>query len=266
MGKLKSLLRKCLTVFSNLSRKPVSQTHPDLVQAGTLIGLMQGVYQGSTSFQQLLTYGNFGLGTSNGVQGELVIDEGNIYLSDIEGKSILLSCEEKTPFAMIVNFQPDQVYDLTNILNMQMLEQVIDQRLLSHNFFYAIKVTGCFNLTGRTVPRVEGNVPLNAWIKQHQRIFHLDEIAGTLIIFRSPEYASPLTVPGYHVHFISSDKKQVFHLYDVSFKQAKIEIQTLENYKILLPTSENYQEKNLQPITSTEIVSMEKHAPTLIKE
>ncbi len=44
----------------------------EIFQAGTMLNLMDGVYDGSTPFSQLDTRGDMGLGTGNGLSGELI--------------------------------------------------------------------------------------------------------------------------------------------------------------------------------------------------
>ncbi len=229
----------------------------ELFQAGTLISLMNGVYQGSTRFDELLAHGDFGLGTTDSVKGEMVIFDNQAYLSDITGHAIPIAGSEKTPFAMIVRFHPDQTVTLTNVNNIKTLEKRIDELLPSKNFLYAIKVSGTFDIVGRTVAPIKNNAPLQGWVEKHQRIFNLKKVNGTLIVFRAPDYASPITVPGYHIHFISQNKTQVFHLYDVHFKKARVGIEIITKYTLLIPTNNDFKVANLKQVTTTSISKME---------
>ena len=50
-----------------------------LVQVSTIDALLQGVYDGNTSLQTLGKYGDFGIGTFNGLDGEMILLEGHFY-------------------------------------------------------------------------------------------------------------------------------------------------------------------------------------------
>ncbi|GJQ50767.1 alpha-acetolactate decarboxylase [Candidatus Kuenenia stuttgartiensis] len=44
-----------------------------------LFSLLSGIYNGETTIDQLKKYGNFGIGTFNALDGEMVVVGGNIY-------------------------------------------------------------------------------------------------------------------------------------------------------------------------------------------
>ena len=44
-----------------------------IFQYGTMAGIIEGAYSGSMTIEELLKYGNFGIGTFDGIDGEMVI-------------------------------------------------------------------------------------------------------------------------------------------------------------------------------------------------
>ena len=55
-----------------------------ITQVSTLEALLAGDYQGRLSLRQLLAYGNFGLGTFNRLDGEMILLEGNFFQVKVE--------------------------------------------------------------------------------------------------------------------------------------------------------------------------------------
>jgi acetolactate decarboxylase len=49
----------------------------------------------------------------------------------------------------------------------------------------------------------EGEPLVQAAAVQPEFEFH--DVSGTLVWFRTPEYAKTFNVPGYHLHFLSAD-------------------------------------------------------------
>ena len=64
--------------------KPVQEQ--SLFQVSTIDALLQGDYDGYTSLKELSSKGDFGIGTVNALDGELVIENGQFYQVKADGK------------------------------------------------------------------------------------------------------------------------------------------------------------------------------------
>ena len=53
-----------------------------IFQYGTMAGIIEGAYSGSLTIEELLKYGDFGIGTFDGIDGEMVILDSKIYKTD----------------------------------------------------------------------------------------------------------------------------------------------------------------------------------------
>ena len=62
-----------------------------IFQYGTMAGIIEGAYSGSLTIEELLKYGNFGIGTFDGIDGEMVILDSKVYKTDYFGNSYLQS-------------------------------------------------------------------------------------------------------------------------------------------------------------------------------
>jgi acetolactate decarboxylase len=124
----------------------------ELFQVSTIDALMQGVYDGNTSLKELSENGDFGIGTFNTLDGELILENGTFYQVKSDGKVYRPSDEIKTPFASVVHFAPEDSIAINN-LDFLKLKQVIDSLMGSQNYFYAIRLEGNFETVHtRSVP------------------------------------------------------------------------------------------------------------------
>lgn len=247
-----------LTFYGSLTFAKQPNT---LFQSGTLINLSNGVLDGSDTLYETNKYGDFGLGTINGAKGEMVMLDGKIYLSDSYGNAKKISADEKTPFAMIVHFQPKIILNLHNINNIEELERSIDQHILGANYFYAIKIEGVFSeIKARSFDQQHKPYqPFPEWLKKHEHIFYSNNTLATVVGFRSPDFSSNISFPGYHFHFISSDKTKAGHVYDLKIKEAKVSIEIIKDFHLLLPNTTNFQSSDLKIFPNEIISKMERN-------
>ena len=258
---IKIILKDAKKIFLLLAiTLPISAiAEPTVYQAGTFLNLMHGINTGSTTFDTLAKHGDLGLGTVDGLAGEMVEIDDKFYLAAPDGNTRLVAPTEATPFAMVTHFNPQQQFDLQNINSITDLENQIDKHLPSNNLFYVIKVDGKFSyLKARSVKAPSKPYPpLDQVVKDNQNIFDFNDIDGSLIIFKSPEFISPLSVPGYHLHFISADRKKAGHVYDLKFATAKVSVEQVNKFVLQLPESTEYTQANLGMVSGNDITKIE---------
>ena len=75
-----------------------------LYQYSTMAALMGGAFSGTTTIEKLLEYGDFGIGTFEGVDGEMIILDGKVYKTDSDGFSTLQPKEATSPFQTLLSF------------------------------------------------------------------------------------------------------------------------------------------------------------------
>src|ERR687898_1314058 len=77
-----------------------------LFQASTIGALLDGAFDGDLSFAELAEHGDLGLGTLNHLDGEMIAIDGEFFRADVDGNVTPVPPEEKTPFAVVVQFEP----------------------------------------------------------------------------------------------------------------------------------------------------------------
>ncbi len=186
-----------------------------LFQASTIGALLEGAYDGDLSFAELAEHGDLGLGTLNGLDGEMVALEGRFYRADVDGNVAEVPAEALTPFAVVTRFAPGVEAEIPGDGDHGALLARLDELLPAGAASAAIRVDGRFELVhARSVPRqIPPYRPLTEVVAE-QHVFELCDVVGTMLGFRFPDYVEGIEVSGYHLHFISEDRARGGHVLD----------------------------------------------------
>jgi len=223
---------------NNLENKDI------LYQYSTLEALMEGIYDGNITFKELKNHGNYGLGTINALDGEMIQVDGKFYQIRVDGIAYPVSDNERTPFAIVTFFDKDKSIIIEDSLNYKEFTDYIDNAIPTKNIFYLIIVEGNFEyIKTRSVPaQEEPYVPLIKAIEE-QSVFEFNNVRGTLVGFRMPDYVGNMNVPGYHFHFITEDKKAGGHVLDLKIHNQETYIDYTTDF--FMETLENEEFYNL---------------------
>ncbi|MBC8276076.1 MAG: acetolactate decarboxylase [Chloroflexi bacterium] len=206
-----------------------------LFQSSTISALSEGVFDGDLTYKDLRQHGDFGLGTFDDLDGEMIALAGEFYQIKADGKAYLVEDSMETPFAVVTLFEPDKAVSLDKVLDYEQLKQYLDSMLPTNDIFYAIKAEGAFKyIKARSVPTQSKPYPSLAEALEGQTIFEFHDVTGSLVGFWCPSYVEGINVPGYHFHFITSDRKAGGHLLDCRTESAKIEIDYTSEFFMML--------------------------------
>jgi acetolactate decarboxylase len=211
-------------------------------QVSTLGALNVGVYDGAATIGELKKHGDFGLGTYEGLEGEMVALNGDFFQIKTDGMPLRVNKDAKTPFASVISFSKEKTLQMSSLITYAGLQAEIDRQLTTRNLPQAIRIYGVFpSLKVRSVPKQTlPYPPLAQVVKEQQKVFELKNVRGTLVGFRMPQYMSSVNVMGYHFHFIASDFKTGGHLLDGQFLNAVVEIQAVQDWQIGLPETVSF--------------------------
>jgi acetolactate decarboxylase len=226
-----------------------------LYQISTSSALVEGVYSDSIPSSVLLEHGDFGLGTFEDLDGEMVILDGQIY--QVADRVRHRSDDFLVPFAAITHFRAKSSFEIDNVACLKGIELACDQRRISDNLFYALRLDGIFEtIHARAVHTGPQNTRLLDAAKT-QSEFHFENIEGTVVGFWSPCYSSSFSIPGYHLHFISKDRTKGGHVLDCTTRKLKAGIQVLSEYDIRLPDSGPFLTTNLSKDPASDLAKTE---------
>lgn len=236
-------VRLCLPLAAVLAasivRPAAAQERGDtadtLFQVATLAALLRGDYDGKTSFRDLRRHGDFGLGTFEQLDGEMIALDGRFYQVRIDGVPRRVANDQRTPFAALTRFAPEEALSVEGEASCAQLEELLEQRLSTRAQPAAIRVVGHFaELSTRSVPaQSKPYVPL-ADALQQQIVFDLRDVDATMVGFWTPDVLGAVNVAGFHFHAITQDVTAGGHVLDCYAHDVEIEIDYLANVVIQL--------------------------------
>lgn len=232
--------------------------HSTLFQVSTSNALVEGIYKGAVTVGQLRSHGDFGLGTFEGLDGEMVALDGHFYQVRSDGKAREATDSDLSPFALVTRFQAGKGLVMATCASFSALTEQLDKVRLSENFFYAIRVDGTFDeIHTRAMCKSGEGTPL-AVAAAHQPEFHLRDVSGTMVGFWSPQYLKTIEVPGYHLHFITNDRTAGGHLLGCSGRNLTVQIEQVSDLQVALPENEEFLRADLTRDTSKELDAAER--------
>ncbi len=202
--------------------------------------ILEGFYETNTTMSDLKQRGDFGIGTFNDLDGELVLLDGVVYQLNAQGDARIVADDQKTPFACVCPFDPISTESFEGDYPYKEFNTLISSLLPSPNMVYAIRICGQFkHVRTRSVQRTANYTPLvEATAVQAESEFH--DIDGTLVGFYTPDFIPSVNVPGLHFHFISDDMSRGGHLLECHFLKGTIAIQFYTRLDLNLPLTLDY--------------------------
>lgn len=248
--------------YSNPRQLNGEDVYPNQVfQTGLMAQLLDGIYDGEMTIGELLGHGNFGVGTFNGLDGEMIILDGICYQMRHDGSVSPAALNQQTPFAVVTSFVPTVVRDLPENLLRKSAAQVLDDFTVSKNYMYALKIEGDFEwVRTRTVRKQEKPYPPMVEATENEEIVQFDDLLGTIVAFRTPVYEQGIGIPGCHAHFIDKERTRGGHVVDFKLRKAHVEICPGTGLQLNLPLTPEFSAAELSPENLTEQISkVEKH-------
>lgn len=207
----------------------------EVYQVSTISSLLAGGYDGDTSVAELLRHGGFGLGTFNGVDGEMMVLDGRVYRGTVDGHTHAVAATALTPFAVVVAFRPQGSAPVAAGLSLEQPEAALDALPYSASRVLAARVDGRFRtIAARSEPKQQP--PYRPLPEVAQQVVHtFDDIDGTLIGFRFPAATTSVNVPGWHFHFISADRGRGGHVLGLTTGAGLASLEEFSDLRISLP-------------------------------
>lgn len=202
--------------------------------------LVEGIYEEKIPFSEVKKHGDFGLGTFDHLDGEMIMLDDQIFQIRADGRVQKVGDDALTPFACVTFFKPEKHAVLDGESDYEDFLVWLEGLLPSLNMFYALRIDGSFSyIKTRSVPKQECYRPL-VEVAAEQPIFEFEEITGTLAGFYTPGFMASLSVPDMHLHFLSADQQHGGHLLECRPHQAEVSVQLLSKMELGLPMSDAY--------------------------
>ncbi|WP_241980252.1 MULTISPECIES: acetolactate decarboxylase [Cryobacterium] len=217
-------------------------------QTSLMSALLDGIYDGDTTVATLLEHGDFGLGTFNALDGEMLILDGVCYRMRVDGTVAPAAPGDLTPFAVVTEFVPTVTIPVTGPATRDQAVALINETLQSANYLYAVRLTGEFEwVRVRAVQRQEKPyLPMSEAIRG-EKTLEFGRSTGVVAGFRTPLYGQGIGVPGGHVHFVDADRQHGGHVLDFALLSGTIEICIGTDLHLELPLTPEFKNADLSP-------------------
>ncbi|MDD3225686.1 MAG: acetolactate decarboxylase [Clostridium sp.] len=221
----------------------------EFYQVSTLNAIMLGNFDGTIDVKELLEHGNEGIGTFEGLDGEMIVLDGKAYNGKANGKAEEYDGEKRVAFATVAKFSENaKSYVLKNIDTIKQLKiklnEIIDEKYKDINAFYILKAEVEANYVKvRSCCKQQKPYKTLLEVSKNQVEHEYKNLNGYLLAVWCPKYVDGLNMPGWHIHFLSKDKSKGGHMLEISVKNVDLKIEDKRDYKIILPSNEEF--KNL---------------------
>jgi acetolactate decarboxylase len=205
-----------------------------LYQGSTIEALLAGNYDSVDSVKNIKTKGDTGLGTFDGLDGEMIIVDGKIYKAAKDGVVSEQNDDTRSPFYAVTYFDVDVKGTLkapeTTLVD---LKKEIDSLRPRSDLPYTIRIKcTAKSVKVRSVGPYKKPYPLLSDAIKEQAVFEYKDISGILVGFWMPDYLGNANAANYHLHFISDDRTKGGHVLDLILILGDIELDETPNYNI----------------------------------
>ena len=250
-------------VYTTFSKLPAASTvpadHEILYQVSTIDALMQGVYAGVQPIGEMKKHGDFGIGTFEALDGEMIVLDGTVYQVKADGRVYTVKDTATTPFATVTYFERDFAATTGRSMNFSLFSTEMSSRLPTQNMIYAVRMKGTFPfMKVRAIPVQQEPYPTLTDAAKNQSVYSYTNTTGTVVGFYTPAFFKGLNVAGYHLHFISDDRQTGGHILDFTVPvNTTVEYDITPAFAMPLPTSGAFTGVDLSRDLSKELAKIE---------
>ena len=231
-------------------------------QVSTLQALTLGFSKSVITVKELLQHGDLGLGTFEDVDGEMIVLDGKCYRAQNDGIVMLAENERGVPFASVCCFKPQRIEKLGQMESIEKLKEWLTLRIeedFGLNSMYAVRIDGDFpKVDARSESGTKAHhVTLKDALSITQKAFIFENIKGSLVCVYYPDYMDGINAAGWHLHFLSEDKKFGGHVFDVNMKHGNAAFCRITSVEVRIPDTPAFDTYALKGASQEEIKTVE---------
>jgi acetolactate decarboxylase len=250
------------SVYTHFFRAaPAPADRETFYQVSTIDALMQGVFDGVQPVGELKRHGDFGIGTFDALDGEMIVLDGVVWQAKADGRIYPVADNLTTPFATVTYFDSDlSTLTTGQPMNLSVFASTMEKRLPTGNMVYAVRMHGTFPMMKvRAIPAQQKPYPTLANASLQQSVYSYSDTTGTVIGFYTPAFFKGLNVAGYHLHYLSDDHTIGGHILDFTVPATMtVEYDITPGFTMALPTNGTFTGVDLSQDLSGALATVEK--------
>ena len=239
---------------------PAESDKETINQIALLQSLTLGHFDGSISAKNLKELGDTGIGTFDGLDGEMIFLDGVIYRANQDCKINVVDDAVTIPFSNVTFFEKDFAVRLKNVSGKAALESKLNELVKKNgeNNFYMVKITANYDeILVRSEKGSKKPYPTLVKALETQKEVTKNNINGTIVGLYCPAYMSSLNSVGWHFHFVSADKTFGGHVLEMKIKSGEAEFDKTDKFSMILPENKDFQKLDLGKDLSADIKKAE---------
>ncbi len=224
------------------------------------MGLLKRLFDGFVTFDKVLSLGNHGIGTTDKLNGELIILDGKAYRVNFEGEVEEVAHHETTPYVTLANVDPAKAFKITipagtsyDQLDEQLSELAPEE--FQENYPYAIRIEGTLTQAKlRSIPKLEKPYITLTEVAANQNVFEFENEGFTLIGFWNPSYADAFNPPQWHIHGLNTERTTGGHVLSfIADQNVEVQLWKLTGFDIRLPDTNEFSQADFEQDLSKEV-------------
>lgn len=216
----------------------VAASPHELFQTSTIQALLGGAFDGDLTLSELLEHGDLGLGTLNGLDGELIVIDGKVFKAELDCTLSRPDSRSCTPYAVVVPFTPGPEQRVRGPVGSATLERCLWCDVDRPRAPTAVRIDGLFEMVRvRSVPKQVPPYPSLAEAIGHEHRRDLHDISGTMVGFCFPDALEGIEIVGFHLHFACDRRLHGGHVLDFTLRDATVRIDEAAELHVELPAA-----------------------------
>lgn len=233
-----------------------------MYQVSTLQALMLGYSRSVIPVSELLEHGNTGLGTFEDVDGEMIVIDGTCYRATENGTVEVAEPDKGVPFSAVCDLQGNRTVELGAFQSVDALKSQLNLLIeedFGLNSMHVVRIDGAFAFVdARSESAYRSmHVTLKDVLAQTQKAFCFENITGSLVCVYFPDYMDGINAAGWHLHFVSDDRKLGGHVFDVSMIRGRALLDKVNTIELRLPDEPVFDTYALKQASRDEIKHVE---------
>lgn len=235
---------------------------PKMFQVSTLQALALGYTKSVITVEDLLKKGNIGLGTFESVDGEMIVLDGHCYQAKHDGAVVEAPLDTGVPFCAVSTMDESKSFNIKDIKNIEDLKTVLNLRIdaaFELNSMHVVRIDANFNkvMARSESGRKSRHIELKDLLEDNQTDFSFNNIEGSLVCVYFPDFMDGINASGWHLHFVSKDRKFGGHVFDTQFDNAKAQITKISSIEIKIPDEIEFDTYALKTADNDDIKKVE---------
>ena len=233
-----------------------------IYQASTLQALALGYTRPVVTVEELLEHGDTGLGTFENVDGEMIVLDGVCYQAKQDGSIMRSEDSAGVPFAVAGFVKDGRTFKIDEKKDLAAIKLELTLRIeedFGLNSIHIARIDGLFDTVHARAgaPYRSQHVSLKDILSKTQKDFSFERLHGTLVCVYYPDYMDGINASGWHMHFVSEDKKHGGHVFEATLSSGECLLQKMDRIEIQLPREAAFDTYSLKEASQDEIEEVE---------